>query len=228
MTIASEITRLQNAKANIEASIESKGVTVPDTAKLDEYYQYIDQITAWGGVIEYISGVMSLNTGIIYNDPSDWVSNKYWDYDYIDGSYLYLIKPYLYMNYSSSSHSLQEIRFSCMALPKWGTTTYENVMTWYSTWWNDYEWEIKYFYFYKEGNIAHFKFRMKELYSDTRSRKVQDITFNTSTNTWSSSISTWDWTVPSETWGNWNYFNATLVWNVWTTWGSFYVQWKPN
>lgn len=44
MTVASEISRLDNAKANIKASIENKWVSVPGTAKLDAYPGYIDQI----------------------------------------------------------------------------------------------------------------------------------------------------------------------------------------
>lgn len=49
MSIASEITRLQNAKADIKDSIEAKGVTVPSNASIDTYYDYIDQIEAGGG-----------------------------------------------------------------------------------------------------------------------------------------------------------------------------------
>ncbi len=44
MTIASEISRLQTAKADIKSSIEWKWVTVPSSAKLDSYDDYIDQI----------------------------------------------------------------------------------------------------------------------------------------------------------------------------------------
>lgn len=47
MTIASEITRLQWAKADIKTSIENKGVTVPSSASIDEYSWYIDQIQSW-------------------------------------------------------------------------------------------------------------------------------------------------------------------------------------
>lgn len=43
MSIASEITRLQNAKATIKAAIEAKGVTVGDET-LDEYADLIGQI----------------------------------------------------------------------------------------------------------------------------------------------------------------------------------------
>ena len=49
MTIASEITRLQWAKADIKSSIEWKWVSVPSNAKLDTYDTYIDQIQQWDG-----------------------------------------------------------------------------------------------------------------------------------------------------------------------------------
>ena len=47
MTIASEITRLQGAKADIKTSIEWKWVSVPSNAKLDTYHDYIDMIQNW-------------------------------------------------------------------------------------------------------------------------------------------------------------------------------------
>ena len=46
MSIASEITRLQGAKADIKSAIEAKGVTVPSNAKLDTYDTYIDEISS--------------------------------------------------------------------------------------------------------------------------------------------------------------------------------------
>ena len=42
MNIASEITRLQRAKADIKTAIENKGVTVPSSTTLDDYSTYID------------------------------------------------------------------------------------------------------------------------------------------------------------------------------------------
>ncbi len=41
MSIATEITRLQNAKASIKTAIEEKGVTVADTVKLDGFASLI-------------------------------------------------------------------------------------------------------------------------------------------------------------------------------------------
>ena len=52
MTIANEITRINNAKAAIKQSIENKGVTVSDTAKLDEYPALIDSISGEGGSVD--------------------------------------------------------------------------------------------------------------------------------------------------------------------------------
>lgn len=49
MSIASEITRIQNAKTDIKTAIENKGVTVPSTSTLDDYADYIDSIQTSGG-----------------------------------------------------------------------------------------------------------------------------------------------------------------------------------
>ena len=43
MSIASEITRIQNAKADLKTSIEGKGVTVPESAKIDTYSDYVEK-----------------------------------------------------------------------------------------------------------------------------------------------------------------------------------------
>lgn len=52
MSIATEITRLQNAKAALKESIEAKGVTVEDIAKLDEYPALVDSIPQGSGGVE--------------------------------------------------------------------------------------------------------------------------------------------------------------------------------
>lgn len=51
MSIATEIQRLQTAKANIKTAIEAKGVSVPSSAKLDVYDDYVAQIG--GGDVDY-------------------------------------------------------------------------------------------------------------------------------------------------------------------------------
>ena len=49
MSIASEISRLQSAKAAIKTAIEGKGVTVPSATTLDGYAALIDDIPSGGG-----------------------------------------------------------------------------------------------------------------------------------------------------------------------------------
>lgn len=49
MSIATEISRLQTAKADIKTAIEAKGVTVPSNATLDTYDTYVSQISGGGG-----------------------------------------------------------------------------------------------------------------------------------------------------------------------------------
>ena len=44
MSIQLEVQRLENAKSSIAAAIEAKGVTVPPTAKIDTYGDYVRQI----------------------------------------------------------------------------------------------------------------------------------------------------------------------------------------
>lgn len=49
MSIKTEIARLQNAKASIKTAIEGKGVTVPDSTKLDGMAALVDSISSGGG-----------------------------------------------------------------------------------------------------------------------------------------------------------------------------------
>lgn len=56
MSIATEIERIQNAKASIKTAIESKGVTVPSTAKIDNYSNYIDDIATSSSLSVSVGG----------------------------------------------------------------------------------------------------------------------------------------------------------------------------
>jgi hypothetical protein len=49
MSIASDVTRIEGAKAAIKAAIEGKGVTVPDATLLDGMASLIESIEAGGG-----------------------------------------------------------------------------------------------------------------------------------------------------------------------------------
>lgn len=49
MSISTDLTRLQSAKAAMKTAIQGKGVTVPDSAKLDAFAALIDSIPYGGG-----------------------------------------------------------------------------------------------------------------------------------------------------------------------------------
>ena len=82
MSISTEITRIQQAKADIKTAIEAKGVTVPSSATIDTYDDYVSQISGGGGggdtttlaklidrsitSIEIPSGVTSIGNGAFY------------------------------------------------------------------------------------------------------------------------------------------------------------------
>ena len=54
MSVATELTRIQTAKADIKASIEAKGVTIPSDALINQYADYVDEIQTGGGTKDYI------------------------------------------------------------------------------------------------------------------------------------------------------------------------------
>lgn len=50
MSIATELTRIQGAKADLKTSIEAKGVVVPSATLIDGYAALVDQISGGGGL----------------------------------------------------------------------------------------------------------------------------------------------------------------------------------
>lgn len=56
MSVATEITRIENAKSNIKTAIENKGVSVPNDALIDTYATYISQISGGSSGLTYETG----------------------------------------------------------------------------------------------------------------------------------------------------------------------------
>lgn len=48
MSLQSEINRIEDAKGDIRNAIVEKGVSVPTSAKIDEYASYVSQIPTGG------------------------------------------------------------------------------------------------------------------------------------------------------------------------------------
>lgn len=70
MAISTEITRIQQAKADIKTAIETKGVTVPSSATIDVYDDYVSQISGGGGGSEDLKKMIDRTiTSIVI--PSD-------------------------------------------------------------------------------------------------------------------------------------------------------------
>ena len=67
MSISNEITRLQGAKAGLKTAIEGKGVTVPSSAKLDDYPDLVDSIPQGGDMSnEAKDAILALARNVAY------------------------------------------------------------------------------------------------------------------------------------------------------------------
>ena len=84
MSIATEITRIQQAKADIKTAIEAKGVTVPSSATIDTYDDYVSQISGGGGLSRNTSGTpyctghdlyVDVTTDISIDGGTSWVES---------------------------------------------------------------------------------------------------------------------------------------------------------
>lgn len=72
MSISTEITRLQNAKAAIKAAIEGKGVTVPDATLLDGMASLIESIETGGAQIYETDITPAVD--VLGSDSSTWIT----------------------------------------------------------------------------------------------------------------------------------------------------------
>ena len=77
MSIQTELTRLTNAKAAIQAAIEGKGVTVPDGTLLDGMAALIDAIEAGGGNVKDFTFIEynGTNTKTSIRFPCNFIPN---------------------------------------------------------------------------------------------------------------------------------------------------------
>lgn len=83
MSIATEISRLQTAKADIKSAIEAKGVTVPSNATLDTYDTYVSQISGGGGGTNYLEQyVNKALSGAIDSTQVGVITDRSWNMSY--------------------------------------------------------------------------------------------------------------------------------------------------
>lgn len=74
MSIATEITRLQTAKANIKTAIEEKGVTVGD-GTIDTYAEKIGEISGGDNPLEYAIRLIQTYYGVIFPENYELTIN---------------------------------------------------------------------------------------------------------------------------------------------------------
>ena len=104
MSIASELTRLQNAKAAIKQSLENKGATIDSSATLSDYPSIIDNLPSGGDTLTFVvdnpnltfdistgestqtSYHISYNGTDVTNDSAIYSINQCIDYDPIAGT----------------------------------------------------------------------------------------------------------------------------------------------
>lgn len=92
MSIASEITRLQTAKADLKTSIENKGVSVSASATLDDYANYVDSIHTGGSATEDLLWTNPDPT-VEFAPQTVTLSGSLLDYEYVKiGYYLTINK----------------------------------------------------------------------------------------------------------------------------------------
>jgi len=141
MTIASEIERLQEAKADIKSSIEWKWVSVPSSAKLDTYDTYIDQIQQWDG------GILTKWIKLYpFHLNTYWIPATWWIYSWFDWNVYYGLNFYSY--YISRD---DEYYYWVLAYKKdlnWDITYRNSDAQLYGS----YNGDMLYSYFYKKWN----------------------------------------------------------------------------
>ena len=209
MTVASEITRLQTAKADIKTAIQGKWVSVPASAKLDTYDTYINQIDTGAAIKWLLTPVVATKTAYAFwhtwsPNPSEWASRgtyvTYEDSTY--WMYLYFFEPWVYSSdcaWWDHATAIDSIIWVCnksnnysVSKNTWG---YKYLGTWRAAdrnaWDSDWFWGTRYLY----KKWTQFKL---QIYNSDISRNytydysivaywLYDLTFDISTNTVSTS-----------------------------------------
>ena len=129
MTIASEITRLQWAKADIKTAIENKWVSVPANVKLDSYDDYISQITS--GTIPTMFTPASLVYSRVFQSSYNWMAWRpralaYEGLDTTETAYY----NYFFTMVDSSSAGSYGRPYIIVLRKTWGSNWTTTVYTW--------------------------------------------------------------------------------------------------
>ena len=125
MSIASEISRLQTAKADLKAAIEGKGVTVPSSTKLDGYAALVDSIQAGGGGNDNDIWYIIITPDNIH----DYILKMYPSFEHDNDEWFFLdrvssgreLNGYLYFKYKDENYYIDSFTDGNHTLSKQGT-----------------------------------------------------------------------------------------------------------
>lgn len=137
MTIASEITRLQWAKADIKTAIQGKWVTVPASAKLDTYASYVNQIVQWWWVA-WIIGTAPVRTSVQAVGNNQERSDMLWNaLSYSIWDFVFIVAYYSWYN----SNNYNQAKISVYRWKKWDSDYSSTSTTISNTTSNDFRWQ---------------------------------------------------------------------------------------
>ncbi len=152
MSIASEITRLQTAKAELKTAIENKGVTVPSDTKLDGYADLVDSIEQGGGDSDDDKWYIILMDG---NTNNSNVYRIYPSINQYNDSWYFLsrvssgreLNGYIRFKYKNETYYIDNFTDGNHTLSKQGTTVNNTI-------------DLLHLHIYKEGDL--FKVNIQE------------------------------------------------------------------
>lgn len=125
MSVASEITRLQNAKADLKTAIEGKGVTVSSSTKLDGYADLVDSIQQGGGGDDdnwYLFGRRSIVYVFTKTNDTTWTE--------IDaGQMSFLTTDQIYFQYKGEKYYVNRLDAGDNPLSKTGQPTIPQMLS---------------------------------------------------------------------------------------------------
>ena len=129
MSVASEITRLNGAKADIIQAITDKGVTVPSSAKLDDMALLIASITGGGGSFEAdnIVNIVPINKMVVV-DSNGYIGFDLTNFFQYRGSTYYYNYAILSTGDDFSSKGLGQVTFYTPASNNIGGRVYNTVI----------------------------------------------------------------------------------------------------
>jgi len=183
MTIASEITRLQWAKATARTSIINKGVDVPASASIEDYHTYIDQIQKGDPRWNYLVSTILRTQPVSTLGKSDVVSFLWADMTYVDEDVMILAKPRVYDDYSSSGSSTMTVYINAYLLD-WTSLDFQVWRAAAGGYGTNWSLAPDSYVLYKEWDEIHFKVCYRWYWS-SYSYPTLELIYNKSTKTWS-------------------------------------------